>query len=185
MRTPLTAFPTHKRGMPSRPVKSRSQGTLMLNHYFSEWANSPVYSLCWLVRQVNGRKTEYNDRTRQNANGLSRKNTQGVEREKVLPLLCTPAARTSGGMVWPLRMAALCPYRALGEKVRYPMESAKKKKRDWISRWFLAKQRQYFCFLNTLGVSPTLPTRVLTFPVIRKAQEKLVVQMKLRETFIF
>ena len=74
------------------------------------------------------------------------------------------------------------------------MESAKKKQtnkqqqkktRDWISRWFLAKLRQYFSPFNTLGVCPTLTTSVLTFPVIRKAQEKLVVEMKLRETFRF
>ena len=63
--------------------------------------------------------------------------------------------------------------------------NTKKKTRDWISRWFLAKLRQYFCPFNTLGVCPTLPTSVLTFPVIRKAQEKLVVEMKLRETFRF
>ena len=60
-----------------------------------------------------------------------------------------------------------------------------KKTRDWISRWFLAKLRQYFCPFNTLDVCPTLTTSVLTFPVIRKAQEKLVVEMTLRETFRF
>ena len=71
------------------------------------------------------------------------------------------------------------------KKTNKQTNNNKKKTRDWISRWFLAKLRQYFCPFNTLGVCPTLPTSVLTFPVIRKAQEKLVVEMKLRETFRF
>ena len=53
MRTPLTAFQKHKRGMPSRPVKSRSHGNLMFNYYILEWANSPVYRL---VRHANSRE---------------------------------------------------------------------------------------------------------------------------------
>lgn len=69
--------------------------------------------------------------------------------------------------------------------IRWKVQKQKQKMRGWISRGFLAKQRQYFCPFNTLGVCPTLPTSVLTFPVIRKAQQKLVVQMKLRETFRF
>ena len=71
------------------------------------------------------------------------------------------------------------------KKTNKQTNNNKKKTRDWISRWFLAKLTQYFCPFNTLGVCPTLPTSVLTFPVIRKAQEKLVVEMKLRETFRF
>ena len=71
------------------------------------------------------------------------------------------------------------------QKTNKQTNNNNKKTRDWISRWFLAKLRQYFCPFNTLGVCPTLTTSVLTFPVIRKAQERLVVEMKLRETFRF